>query len=181
VVVETPIDNPSAYNAVSIDGVDTPGICTIGSGGVRKTKIDEQISPMQAGSFSVTRGLELVNVDYDIRVWTNEQYRELQALAGRLAAAQEARPPRQLRLVDLAVAHLRMKGAEIAWVGPIKMPKTGTWTFSFGFKEWKKRKPIGGVARPKDWIDREQEATRIERAGLEAQIKTHDVARSRGI
>lgn len=179
--VETPIDNPSAYNAISIDGIDTPGICKLGSGGIRKTKIDQQVSPMQSGSFSVTRGLELTSVDYDINVWTNEQYRELQALAERLATAQEARPPRQLRLVDLAVAHLKMKGAEVAWVGPIKMPKTGQWVFSFGLLEWKKRKTIGGTARPKDEIDLAIQAQEAQNAGLERQIDAHNLARSRGI
>lgn len=179
-VVDSPIDNPTAWDSITIDGVDTPGHCTL-SDGKRKTKIDEQVSPMQSGSFSVTRGLELVNVDYKIRVWTTEQFNALQALAAQLAKAQESRPPRQLRLVDIAVAHLKMKGAEVAWLGAIENPKPGTWTLGFGLKEWRKRKPIGGVARPKDWIDREMEATRVERAGLEAQMKAHDVARSRGI
>jgi hypothetical protein len=179
--VDTPIDNPSAYNAISLDGVDTPGICTLGSGGVRKTKIDQQVAPMQSGSFSVTRGVELVSADYDVRVWTNEQYIELQALAALLVAAQDSRPPRQLRLVDLAVAHLKMKGAEVAWVGPIKNPKPGTWTLSFGLLEWKKRKPIGGVARPKDGLDRENEAREQRNAGVRAQLEAHDIARSRGI
>jgi len=179
-VVESPIDNPTAWDSITIDGVDTPGHCAL-SGGVRKTKIDQQVSPMQSGSFSVTRGLELVAVDYKIRVWTTEQFNALQALAARLATAQESRPPRQLRLVDIAVAHLKMKGAEVAWLGPIENPTPGKWFLGFGLLEWRKRKPIGGVARPKDWIDREMDATRVERAGLEAQMKAHDVARARGI
>lgn len=177
--VDSPIENPSAWNSITIDGIDTPGICEL-SGGVRKTKIDEQVSPMQSGSFSVTRGLELVSVNYKVRVWTTEQFNELQALANRLARAQESRPPRQLRLVDLALAHLQMKGAEVAWVGPIENPKPGTWTLGFGFKEWKKRRPIGGVARPKDDIDRAIEAQEQQNADLRAQIAAHNTARARG-
>ncbi|XXX73877.1 hypothetical protein WMF30_40145 [Sorangium sp. So ce134] len=179
-LVDSPIENPSAWNSITIDGIDTPGICEL-SGGVRRTKIDQQVSPMQAGSFSVTRGLELVQVDYKVRVWTTEQFNELQALAARLAAAQESRPPRQLRLVDIAVAHLKMKGAEVAWLGPIENPKPGRWTLGFGFLEWKKRKPIGGVARAKDWIDQEMIATRQERTQLESQLQALETARARGI
>ncbi|XXY23365.1 hypothetical protein WME88_27515 [Sorangium sp. So ce216] len=179
-MVDSPIENPSAWNSITIDGIDTPGVCEL-SGGVRRTKIDQQVSPMQAGSFSVTRGLELVQVDYKVRVWTTEQFNELQALAGRLASAQESRPPRQLRLVDIAVAHLKMKGAEVAWLGPIENPKPGRWTLGFGFLEWRKRKPIGGVARAKDWIDQEMVATRQERVQLEAQLQALETARARGL
>jgi hypothetical protein len=179
-MVDSPIDNPTAWDSITIDGVDTPGHCTL-SGGVRKTKIDQQVSPMQSGSFSVTRGLELVSVDYKIRVWTTEQFNALQALAAQLAKAQETRPPRQLRLVDIAVAHLKMKGAEVAWLGAIENPKPGTWTLGFGLLEWKKRKPIGGVARPKDEIDLAIQAQEAQNAGLQRQIDAHNVARSRGI
>ncbi|WP_437948647.1 hypothetical protein WME98_49980 [Sorangium sp. So ce296] len=179
-LVDSPIDNPAAWDSITIDGIDTPGTCAL-SGGVRRTKIDQQVSPMQSGSFSVTRGLELVSVDYKVRVWTTEQFNELQTLAARLAAAQESRPPRQLRLVDIAVAHLKMNGAEVAWLGPIENPKPGTWTLGFGFLQWKKRKPIGGVARPKDDLDRENEAKEQRNAGVRAQLEAHNVARARGL
>ncbi|WP_061611640.1 hypothetical protein [Sorangium cellulosum] len=179
-LVDSPIDNPTAWDSITIDGIDTPGTCEL-SGGVRRTKIDQQVSPMQSGSFSVTRGLELVQVDYKVRVWTTEQFNELQALAARLATAQESRPPRQLRLVDIAVAHLKMKGAEVAWLGAIENPKPGRWTLGFGLLEWKKRKPIGGVARAKDWIDQEMVATRQERAQLESQLQALETARGRGL
>ncbi len=179
-LVDSPIDNSAAWDSITIDGIDTPGVCAL-SGGVRRTKIDQQVSPMQSGSFSVTRGLELVSVDYKVRVWTTKQFKELQALAARLATAQESRPPRQLRLVDVSVAHLKMKGAEVSWLGPIENPKPGTWTLGFGFLEWKKRKPVGGVARAKDWIDQEMVATRQERAQLEAQLAALETARGRGL
>jgi hypothetical protein len=171
--VDTPIDTPAAYDSITIDGIDTPGICTLGAGGVRRSKIDKQVAPGTAGSFSVNRGLELTEVDYDILVWTKEQYRELQALAARLAGAQESQPPRMLRLVDLAVAHLKMKAGEVSWIGPFKRPSPGKWTLGFGLLEWKKRKPIGGVARAKDNLDRETEATLVQNAGLQDVIEAH--------
>jgi hypothetical protein len=177
VQVDSPFEIPEAWDSITVDGIDTPGHCVLG-GGDRKTKIDQQVSPMQSGSFSVTRGLELVSVDYEIRTWTTEQFNELKALADRLARAQEVRPPRQLRLTDIAVAHLRMKGAEVAWVGALKTPKTGHATFGFGLLEWKKRKPIGGVARPKDDIDQAILAQAQSNERDQRVIDAHNAARA---
>jgi hypothetical protein len=179
-LVDTPFENPTAYNSITIEGVDTPGLCTFKGGGDRKLKIEGQQAPGFTGAFTVCRGEELPTIDYEIHVWTKEDYRALQELAAKLRAAQKKRPPKILELVDLAVAHNEIARVVVASVGAFTSPKTGKWFLPVSFAAWQKRKPIGGVPKP-PLTEAQMEIERLgqENPRLEQQLRAAEIAAQR--
>jgi hypothetical protein len=185
--VDTPIENPTAYDKITIDRVATPGRCTLKGGGDRKNIVDTQQAPGFMGAFNFVRGQEIPIIDYEVHVWTDEDYKALQELAARLVVARDARPPKTLALVDLALDHNKIGRVIVISVGAIQNPSNGKWFLPFTLKEDRKRKPIGGPVKPGAFDalqQRQEEALAQEQAQLQAlkdQRAAQRAAESRGI
>jgi hypothetical protein len=180
--VETPFENPEAYDSITLDGVDTPGLCTFKGGGDRKRKIESQQAPGFGGAFTLDRGEEVPSIDYEIHVWTLDQYKALQVLAAKLRQTQKSRPPKVIQLVDLAIAHNEIARVVCEVLGAFQSSKPGRWFLPVKFIEWRKRKPLGGV--PKSPLRPAQElALRIaaDTADLTQQFKAMEIAAERGL
>jgi hypothetical protein len=170
--VDTPFDNPTAYDSITIDGIITPGLCTFKNGGNRKNIIESQQAPGFQGAFNVIRGQEIPDADYEIHVWTVPDYKALQALAAKLCAARDARPPKIVSVTDLAIAHNKITRMLVRDVGAFQSPKTGRWFLPISLTESRKRKPIGGVPRsPPTAIQLENAALSAANAKLDAQLE----------
>jgi hypothetical protein len=171
--VDTPFDNPRAYDAITIDGTETPGLCTFKGGGNRKNIIEDQQGLGFGGAFNYVRGQEIPYIDYELHVWTTEEYKALQALADRLCAARDARPPKVLRLTDLAVAHNKVAKVIVWDVGAFQASKIGRWFLPITLKESRPRKPIGGVPRaaPTE-LQKENAKLSEENAKLDKQLES---------
>lgn len=180
-LVETPFENPNAYDSIRVNGTDTPGLCTFKGGGNRKKKIEDQQGIGFEGAFTVHRGEEIPTVEYEFHVWTNEDYKALQKLAEEWRAAQRSRPPKILTLVDLAIAHNKINRVEVMDLGAFQSSKIGRWMLPVVFKEWRKRKPIAPLPQPpKSDVDRDLEQFTKDNARIDQQLEAMKVAADRG-
>jgi hypothetical protein len=183
---DTPFENPLAYDSITLDGSVTPGRCTFKGGGNRKNIVDTQQAPGFMGAFNFVRGQEIPVIDYEIHVWTTEQFKETQALATRLVVARDARPTKTMTLVDLAIDHNKIARIIVIDVGAWQSSQIGKWFLPFSLKEDRKRKPIGGPVRPGAFDElqriqtelRDQEAAQLQ--ALKDQRAAQRIAASRG-
>ncbi|MFT3773015.1 MAG: hypothetical protein QM820_47130 [Minicystis sp.] len=145
-----PIRNPTAYDFFTIDGVKSPGVSRIKSGGDRAENWQNQQAPGFAGAFTVFRYEEISKLTYEIDLFSTEQFAEWETFVAMLNEGKDRRPPRVYTLVDLRVAHNKITSVAYASVSALQQPTPGEakWTFEVTFTEYRKRKPTGGPVQP---------------------------------
>lgn len=143
----SPISNPGSYDFFTIDGVKSPGLSKIISGGNRAQEWQDQKAPGFAGAFTVFRGEQLTKITYEFSLWLPEHFAAWDKLIAMLVEGKDRRPsPRVYTLVDLRVVHNKVTSVSYADATAQMNPTTGKWTYQLELKEVKKRKPIGGPA-----------------------------------
>lgn len=169
--MSNPLNNPNSFDIFTLDGVKSPGLSKIKSGGDRAQEWQDQKAPGFAGAFTVFRGEALTKISYDIELWLPEHFAAWDKFVAMLNEGKDRRPnPRVYTLVDLRVAHNNVTTVSYAEIGSQTNPSPGKWVYSLVLKENKKRKPIGGpILGPKNANEKAIEAANAEVKGLTAQ------------
>jgi hypothetical protein len=168
--MSNPLNNPRSFDIFTLDGVPSPGLSKIQSGGDRAETWQDQQAAGFAGAFTTFRGEQLSQISYNIELTTPDHFKAWDAYVAMLNEGKDRRPPRQYTLVDLRVAHNKITQVSYAKIGAQSNPSPGKWIYEVVFKENKKRKPIGGAPKgPRDKNEAKIEALNSENKALTAQ------------
>lgn len=165
-----PLKNPKAYNAITLDGEVSPGLCERKSGGNRKQKVDIQMAPGFAGWFTLFKGWEVSRVTYQFILWRDEHFDAWKKFHAMLKAGADKRPPRVYKLVDLNVNPNGITKVAVEELGARERIAPTKWAHEVTFLEFKKKKPTGGL--PKEPKTQNQKDFEAKVASLDAERKT---------
>ncbi|KYG11408.1 hypothetical protein BE21_57500 [Sorangium cellulosum] len=146
--VQNPLDTPDAFNFFTVDGLRSPGLALLTSGGNREDEFVHQQSPMLAGAYTVFRGQKNSSVTYQIQLWTTEHFEAWKAFVEALKAGRKKRPPKVWRLADQRVAHNDILTVSVGNIGAQMKIGPTKFAYEVTFIENRKRKPWGGPAKP---------------------------------
>lgn len=151
----TPLTNPEAFDIFTLDGVKSPGLSKIKSGGDRPHDWQDQRAPGYAGAFTVDRGELLTRIVYEIKLWLPEHFEAWEPWVAMLTEGKERRPPRRYTLVDLRTVHNKIRTVSYGNVGPQMQGGSGEWLYEVTLKEIQRRKPIGGAVGAKSELEKD--------------------------
>lgn len=181
--MSNPIQNPGGYDYFTLDGVKSPGVSRIKSGGDRAENWQNQQAPGFAGAFTVFRYEEISKVTYEIVLLSQDQFAAWETFVAMLNEGKDRRPPRVYTLVDLRVAHNKITSVAYASASALQQPTPGEakWIFEVTFTEYKKRKPTGGpVQPPRNSIEQKIDALNKENQALTKERDAAFAAARRG-
>lgn len=160
---------PTACDCFTLDGARSPGIARLTGGGNRAENWQNQQGPGFTGAFTVFRYEEISTVTYEIRLLTPEHCDDFDTWIAMLNAGKDQRPnPRVYTIVDPRIAHNGITMVSYADSSPIKQPTPGEarHVYEIKFTEVKRRKPTGGVAKPKNALEEKIRVLNGINAGL---------------
>lgn len=143
-----PLNTPKAFDYIMLDGVKSPGYCERTDGGERSITIEDQQSPGFAGAYVVVKGEKISTITYRFHIWTIDQWKEWGRFEAMLKAGSKKRPPRVYQLVDLFLRGTEVKQVVLETMSRHTQVKIGHHAIDVKFHEYRKKKPIGGVAIP---------------------------------
>jgi len=170
--MSNPIDQPWLYDYITIDDEKVPVLVKHASGFDREVVVEQQQSPGYAGAYTVVKQEKLMEGTFRFMCWLPAHFATMDALIARFNAGKLKRPPRVYRIGDAAVAHNQLKQIVIGKISPLIEVSHSPimYAYDIGVFEYRKRRPIGGVAVPEKTADDTkielQEAT--NKAGAEA-------------
>jgi hypothetical protein len=180
-VSTNPITTPRAYDTFTLDGTVCPGIARIKSGGNREQEWQEQQTPGQTGANIVFRYEKVARITYMVEVWAGTQFDAFAAFLSMLAAGKDRRPVRVYTLLDLRVAHNRIRNVAYWNCGPQEQLEPGKWGFELAFVEKPKRKPMGGpLQAPRNAIEEKIAQLSAENNFLGSTLDVLNAARRAG-
>jgi len=170
-----PDENPTVYEHPTLDDVPIPGTRVVRTqGGDRQMKVEQQQQPGFAGAFTIVKIEEMAALSYAIECADKAARDAVKAWLPAMRAAQKKRPkPTAFRFYDPALEHNEIKNVVVQQIGGwTKDDKSGKWTVTIAFAEWKKRVPIGGGAAPraKTEIEKQIEEQNAQGKALRAQL-----------
>jgi hypothetical protein len=158
-----PITNPTANDRITLDGKEVPVLCERMEGGDRKQAVEQHRSPGYAGAYTVVKGEDLSAVTYRFHLWKPRHFQDFRPWLDTFKAAMKKRPPRVFTLGDPSVAHNEIKQVIIGSMSARVTVARGRYAYDIGFHEYRKRRPIGGVAVPAKDKDDEANQARMAR------------------
>lgn len=179
----SPIDNPSAFDTFTLDGVVSPGLSKIASGGGREEGFQNVLQPGFIGQF--TRFLyELVSVvEYTVQLWAPEHFAAWTPWVGMINEGKDRRPmPRLYTIADVRLEDTKITTVAFAFLGPRNVDKPGgPWSHSVKFAEFRKMKPFGGVLQaPQTQAQKDLAAITTDNQGLAARLAALQAAHRQG-
>jgi hypothetical protein len=179
--VTDPISNPAAFERITLNDKEIPLFCERSEGGDREWVIEQQQSPGYAGAYTAVKNERLSSVTYRFHLWLPSHFVLFRPWLDTFRAGQKRRPPRTYTVNDLSIEHNEIKQLVVRRISPLVKVSPGRYAYDIGGDEYRKRRPIGGVAVPaKTEAERELEATRAEGVRLDAQYKALQAADARG-
>lgn len=168
-----PWTNPRLYDRITLDGEEVECLAVI-DGGDRTSPIEQQVSPGYAGAYTVAKLEKLSEVSYEFRMWEPAHLKTMRAWIARLHAGRKKRPnPKVWRLGDPRLEHNSITQVVTETISRLIQPEPGVglYVFRVVFKEYGKRRQIGGVALPaKTETDKQIELVAAQNAALEKQL-----------
>lgn len=160
-----PQDNPALYEHPTLDNIPIPGTRVVRTGGGERTmKVEQQQQPGFAGAFTLVKMEDMATVSYRIDCADKPARDAVNAWLPAMRAAQKSWPkPTVFRLYDPALEHNEIRNVIVQKVGGWqKEYKSGMWSVDIALAEWKKRVPIGGVAKPRPKSEAEKEIEQLK-------------------
>lgn len=177
----TPFEVPGAFDVIELDRQPMRGIWKRASGGDRIQKVEQVQSPQYLGAYTMVRLEEMVTLDYEVEVWTIEDYNWLRTMLQvlRQGMKKRVRGPRVYELQDLTLEHIECKNVVCYKLTGLRHIGKGKHSTVIGFAEWKRKVPVGGPpkAAPKSDLEKQVERMNNENKALQAQL---DGARAKG-
>jgi hypothetical protein len=181
--VTNPIDQPWLYDYITLDDEKIAVLVKRTGGFDREQVVEQQQSPGYAGAYTVVKQEKLIEGTYRFMCWEPAHFTTMGALIARFNAGKQKRPPRVYRLGDPAVAHNQLKQIVIGKISPLIEVSHSPimYAYDIGVYEYRKRKPIGGVAVPeKTATDKQIELVAAQNAALQGQLDALAKAQSTG-
>lgn len=168
-----PWTTPGLYDRITLDGEEVACLAMI-DGGDRTSPIEQQQSPGYAGAYTLAKWERLSEVTYEFRMWEPEHLTTMRAWIARLHAGRKKRPhPKVWRLGDRRLEHNAITQVCTETISRLIQPEAGVqlYVFRVVFKEYGKRRPLGGVALPaKTETDKQIEFVAAQNAALAKQL-----------
>lgn len=177
--MSNPIDNPEAYDRIALDDDEIQLPCECIAGGDRERKIEQQQSPGFAGWYTVRKGEEPSDLAYRFFMWKVprgddpvDHFEIGRSLVASLRAADKQKIPKVYKITDLSVTHNEIKQVTLHKISRLIKVRVGLYAYEIGFKEYRKKRPMGGVAVPaKTSTDLEIERQQAEAERLDAELE----------
>lgn len=144
----TPLEQPFAYDTITLDQQLVALACIIKSGGEREMDFQIQQAPGFGGAFTVMRLEQISAVEYEFHMWLPVHFLAWDGLVAMLNAGRKKRPPRVYKLGDLRLAGTEITDIACVGIGPQFIVSPGKWGRVVKFTEYRKRRPVGGPLRP---------------------------------
>jgi hypothetical protein len=143
-----PITNPTAFDRITLDGREVAVLAEATDGGDREQVVEQQQSPGFAGAYTVVKQEKLSALTYRFHCWLPAHFQALRPWLDTFKAGRKKRPPRVYVLGDLSVEHNEIKQVICSKVSRLIKVSQGRYAYDVHFDEYRKRRPIGGVAVP---------------------------------
>lgn len=144
-----PLTNPAAADRITLDGEEVPLYAELTSGGERKLTVEQQQSPGYAGYRTIVKAAPPPTLVYRFHLWESKHFKAFRPWLEKFKTAMtKRRPPRVFVLGDSAVEHNEIGQVICSGVSPRIKVARGHYAYDVTFDEYKKPRPIGGVAVP---------------------------------
>lgn len=143
----TPLENPTVYDTIYLDQVESPGLCERVSGGERKNKFDNQQGPGTSGAYTVAKGQEVATIEYQFVLWLPEHFAAWDVFRDMLKTGMKLSPPQVHDLVDEAIVHNDIHSVCTTYIGKQEKVSPTKWGYKVGFTEYRKKQSSGGAVK----------------------------------
>lgn len=166
-----PFAQPTVYDRITLDDQEIPAVRDLTGGGTRTWTIEDHQSPGYAGAYTVVRQEKLSELTYRFRAWEGPGLAALRAWIDRFRRGQKTRPPKVWKLGDPLVEHNEIRSVVVEEISALIPVQRGLYAYEIKFHEYRRRRPIGGVAVPaKTATDADIEQQEAINRSLQSQL-----------